>query len=220
MVSLAIGLLLLAAFLRGARTLPPRVRRQRKPGAPAGCRAPRPVGAGAGHGTRRVLRLHQPPAARLVRDGTRDCAAGARCASRLRGAVAPCRPARGRARLRQQLRRGPWRARAGREQRLRRWASMRATARPPPPRVGLARGADTLTLRHASLATSRAARRAPAAVFATPRRAWPGRAVRRRACSGPVDAHIARFATSKCAPTTSPTIRWAAGVAGACASRH
>ena len=217
MIALALGLVLLAAFLSVLQRCRAPVRHQRKPRAPAGCRAARALGAGCRYRTRRFLRLRaviaHAPGARRRGARRRHRVAAARCAAPRRGRIA----ARGRPRLRHQLRASISSCPCRVPTTSSRPAAARAIARPPHRRAARAAGSDTLT-RAPRLAEHGAAARGQAAgLFA------PARCVRRSRMlfadgqrARPRRSETTKCATSKCAPTTSPTTPSAARAGRRC----
>ena len=150
MIALALGLVLLAAFLAVLQRCRGQFRGQRKPGAAAGRRAPGAVGARARHRTRRVLWLHAAIAPRAHARGT-VLADAARCASPTAGTRAGAGLPAGahdcgiNFAVDLELRQGSNNAFA--------LGSDARDCAPTATAGGARAGSDTLTLRHASLDT-------------------------------------------------------------------
>ena len=97
-------------------------------------------------------------------------------------------------------------------------ASRRRDARDCAPTAsagGARAGTDTLTVRHASLESGRAARRTAAALFAPSRSRRRSAAVRRWPRARARGSRTTRSTISRCALTTSPTTRWSGRLARA-----
>ena len=189
MIALALGLILLAAFLVGAAALPRGVRDQRKSRAPAGRRAPRAVGARARHRARRVLRLRRTTpggdASSAALPGRASHACGTRT-SRVDSRACPCRAPTTPFALGADARDcAPTASAGGARAGSRHADAAPRVAEPSAPRAGTAAGLFA------------AARRSRTPLICSPTGARPGPSMTTTRC-----------AISRCAPTTSPTIRW------------